>query len=325
MVKFLQRPLLQCLIIGGIIAVWQYRIQPLPDIVISQQQIDAARQQLDTTFGKSTDDVSDQQIGTKLADDEMLYQQAREAGFDQLPGVKTRLANVAEFLQIVPPGSSFEERYHAALDMQLDETDIVVRRQMVTLYRTALKNSAKIEKPSVDAIETFYRDNRVKYTQAARYRFSHIYFEDNSEQGHTRAVDVKRRLLENAVPLDKATHLGDVFYGGHSYPLQSAQQTARHLGQQFADQLAELPTGQWSDPVASTFGWHLVFISETTPETLKPLSTVQDNVIRELENQMREQAHTQQLETLRANYRIDIQSASDASSTRQSSAASDVR
>ena len=260
MFRKLLHPLAVCLVLGLGIA-WVLNSQkPPPEIVVTNAQIDQLQTTISQQFGGSGS-IDRQQLLEQIAEEEILYLEAKALGLDKTQAVITRLANVAVFLQLVPEDSSLDERYRAALAMKLDETDIVVRRQMVTLLKTQLRNSTRVEEPSDSDIASYYRENPEKFSRPERFAFVHIYGE--SKQNLLESTD--STLANDFTPLGKsdehrraAIALGDVFYGGHQFNLQSEQQIARHFGHQFASAIPGLTVGQWSDTIESAFGWHRV-------------------------------------------------------------------
>lgn len=308
-------PLFHCLFVAGIYVAVQWFNQPPPDVAVSTQEIAAFEEELRKSFG-ANQKIDRNKIISQLAEDKIIYNEAKKAGFDKLDTVITRLSNVADFLQLVPKDSSLEQRYQAALAMKLDETDIVVRRQMITLFKTALKSSAPAHHPSEQAIQNWYDQNQAQYTQAARYAFSHVYLQQNNQNDIQQAEKLRAALIENYIPdaadvkpvMDKAIASGNVFYGGHYFNLQNQRQIARHFGQSFATKIAETPLQQWSQPIASAFGLHLIWLSESTPAKPKPLSEVRLSIGRELTMQAQEQHYQQQLDTLTGEYTVLLES-----------------
>jgi len=65
-------------------------------------------------------------------------------------------------------------------------------------------------------------------------------------------------------------------------PLQPLRDVASTFGQDFADALMKLSPGQWSGPVGSSFGLHLVLVRDRTAGAAADLATVRPLVEREL-------------------------------------------
>ena len=313
--KILQRPLFHILIIGSLIAALQYFNRPAEAVFISQQAIAAFEKNIVDAFGQDHK-LDRKKLIAHLAEEEILYREARTAGYDQLPSVVTRLANVAHFLQIATEESSVAERYQAALAMKLDETDIVVRRQMITLYKTALKNSGIIEPPSEQAIQHYYQTHSRQFIQPARYAFHHIYLQKSGTKGLEEAQALRLSIVAAADTMAEKTAeqqrrwqvaQGDVFYGGHHFGLQNKKQVAKNFGAHFAEQLAAQTAQQWSQPISSVFGWHLVWIDQYSPEQPQPMDSVRKSIVRSLSSQAEKQRYRERLSALKSRYAVVVE------------------
>ena len=65
-------------------------------------------------------------------------------------------------------------------------------------------------------------------------------------------------------------------------PLTPLFDTARSFGDDFASSLINAQPGQWVGPVESSFGVHLVFVSEKVPAAQQPLANIRPEVEREV-------------------------------------------
>lgn len=314
MQNLIKSPLLHCLVLGALIAGFQFSQKPLPTIIITTQDINSLKEQINKSFGGGNKlDVN--KITQQLAEDEIVYQEAKAAGFDRSDTVKLRLANVADFLQIVPKGSTFEQRYQAALDMKLDETDIVVRRQMVTLYKTALKASINVEPPLSAQIEQYYQQHQQEFIQASRYAFSHVYIEQSDEQGYQQALLLQKELntktkefyLTGSKHLSDAISNGNVFYGGHHFNIQNQRQIARHFGEAFSLEVAKASQSMWSKPIQSAFGWHIILIKAFTDAIPIPLPKVEQKIVRQITLSAKEDIFIKKLAKLRSRYIVEVE------------------
>jgi parvulin-like peptidyl-prolyl isomerase len=66
---------------------------------------------------------------------------------------------------------------------------------------------------------------------------------------------------------------------------------------------------EWSGPVASGFGVHLVRVNAIQPARSPALADVREAVAREWESERRQQAHAAALAKLRQQYQVEIQAA----------------
>jgi len=82
---------------------------------------------------------------------------------------------------------------------------------------------------------------------------------------------------------------------------------ARDFGAGFAGQVETAPLGQWSGPIASSFGMHLVRVTARSPAVLPKLDSVRQIVAREWENDRRASARSDSYQKLRSNYTVVIE------------------
>ncbi len=88
------------------------------------------------------------------------------------------------------------------------------------------------------------------------------------------------------------------------------QQIETRFGSEFADAVLALPEGRWSDPIASPFGLHLVWVERHAPERMPSLEEVRDRVILSWRREQREAHLAQALAALRARYDVVVEDGS---------------
>lgn len=81
----------------------------------------------------------------------------------------------------------------------------------------------------------------------------------------------------------------------------------RDFGEEFGKALETAPVGQWTGPVPSGFGLHLVRISERTPGYVPSLDEARKAVTREWENEQRVAALASNYARLRKDYDVVIE------------------
>jgi parvulin-like peptidyl-prolyl isomerase len=84
---------------------------------------------------------------------------------------------------------------------------------------------------------------------------------------------------------------------------------AEQFGERFAGALGGLPTGQWHGPVASTYGAHLVLVSDRTDGRAPALEEVRDVVRRDWANARRTEASEKYYQTLLRRYAVTVERA----------------
>jgi hypothetical protein len=100
---------------------------------------------------------------------------------------------------------------------------------------------------------------------------------------------------------------------GDATMLPSSMQKARHsqvagsFGVEFAEALDRSAIGEWTGPVASSFGLHLVLIEDKTAGRLPELAEIRDAVRREWENDRRKEASRSFMDGLLKQYKVTIE------------------
>ena len=78
------------------------------------------------------------------------------------------------------------------------------------------------------------------------------------------------------------------------------------FGAQFGEGLLPLPEGEWTGPVVSGFGLHLVFIEDREQPPEPVLEDVREEVLRDFERERREARAAELMSAMRQRYRVVI-------------------
>ncbi len=118
-----------------------------------------------------------------------------------------------------------------------------------------------------------------------------------------RTEDEARRLLDvlrrDDAPPAAARALGDGFALGADVGPLTDPDVDRRFGPGFAAALATAAPHGWAGPVASTYGLHLVWVSERLPATSPSLDAVRGRVVHELLHDRKEARARERLAALR--------------------------
>ena len=101
--------------------------------------------------------------------------------------------------------------------------------------------------------------------------------------------------------------LGDQTLLPSTLPLAAKATINQTFGGRFADELEKLPDNQWSGPVPSSYGLHLVRVTERREGRNPALSEVRDAVAREWSNAKRKALEAERIETLLKRYNVTIE------------------
>lgn len=192
--------------------------------------------------------------------------------------------------------------YREGKALGLDRDDAVIKRRVRQKLDVMFEESLAQNPPTDADLEAYLRAHPDAFRRPPIVAFQQLYF--GAQAGsEARAAAALTALAGGADPggLGQATllpgHLGDT-------PLDLV---GRDFGEQFAGQLSQLPVGEWTGPVNSGFGVHLVRVEALQPAQLPSLPEVREVVAREWENDRRQRAHEEAFALLRAEYAVDIQ------------------
>jgi hypothetical protein len=101
--------------------------------------------------------------------------------------------------------------------------------------------------------------------------------------------------------------IGDHTLAPRTYELAPQSEIVRDFGDEFARQVASLPVGDWSGPVYSPFGAHLVKVEARIDTRLPELAEIRDEVLREYLAEKREEQKNLAYGKLREGYEVTVE------------------
>lgn len=187
----------------------------------------------------------------------------------------------------------------------LEKGDEIVRRRVVQKMQFLSQNLTAPPEPTDAQLGAFYRAHAAQYTTPERVTFTHIYFSPDrggDAAAKARATSVLATLNNSVI---RAPDRGDAFadlYDYSSYAMAQVQNLFGHTP--FAQAIFTLPTGQWSGPFRSGYGWHLVRVSAHDKAALPPLAKIRDTVRADYLQTAQDQANKQTFAALKARYTV---------------------
>ncbi len=200
-----------------------------------------------------------------------------------------------------------EVLYREALAMGLDRNDSIVRRRMAQKMEFLTQDIAAAVEPDESALRKFFEVNAARYAKAARVSFRHVFF-SKERRGAKLDADAGEALAALAKGASDET-MGDPFLREHEFTDATADDIATALGREFAEKVAALPAGEWRGPVASSYGVHLVRVSERAEPQPVAFEAVREAVARDFSDERQRTANQDFLERLKAQYRITVDEA----------------
>ena len=152
----------------------------------------------------------------------------------------------------------------------MERDDEVVRRRVVQKM-TFLTDGMAADVPSDADLQAWLRQHGDRYRLPPRYTLRQAYF-DPGRHGDGLDADIEAATL--ALKRDPKAKVGDPTLLPTTLDDASSDDLARTFGQRFADEVADMPDGNWAGPIVSGFGLHLVRIDSRTPGRLPQLADV---------------------------------------------------
>lgn len=178
-----------------------------------------------------------------------------------------------------------------AMAMALDRDDTIIRRRLRQKLEFLIEDAVGMAAPTDEELQRWMNEHADAFRQEGRTALRQVYI-DSDRRGqpardHARQILARLRAAGPAADLDE---FGDPTLLPRELPLGPASRVAREFGSDFADRVASIPAGEWSGPVESVYGLHLVLIPEREPASQPALEDVRPTVEREfLAERKREQ------------------------------------
>jgi peptidyl-prolyl cis-trans isomerase C len=200
-----------------------------------------------------------------------------------------------------------EVLYREALAMGLDRNDTIVRRRMAQKMEFLGQDIAAAVEPDEAMLRKFFEQNAARYAKAARVSFRHVYF-SKDRRGERLDADAREALVLLSRGENEET-VGDPFLREHEFADADETDIASALGREFAAQVVTLPAGEWRGPIASSYGVHLVLVSERAEPQAMEFEAVREAVARDFSEERRIAANSDFIRRLEQRYLISVDEA----------------
>jgi hypothetical protein len=196
-----------------------------------------------------------------------------------------------------------EVYYRKAVAMGIDKNDTMIRRRLRQKMEFLSDDAAALAEPSDEELEAYLTANKSKFRSEPVYTFRQIYF--NPEKHGEDPLAYVRTQADNLRVGGEVD--GDPTLLPKSFEDASRRAVESTFGTVFAQQLDALATGQWSDPISSGIGLHLVKLESRLPDRLPDLEEIRPLVKREWANQKRLELRQKFNEKLLKDFQVVIE------------------
>jgi hypothetical protein len=200
-----------------------------------------------------------------------------------------------------------EVLYREALEMGLDRDDQIIRRRMRQKLEFLTADLVESFEPTDEELRAHLDANAERYRKEATVSFIQVYIRQGQspEADRARALSVLEKLRRD--PNADPERMGDPFMYPVAHRDLREQELASVFGGEFAEQVVQLPVGEWSGPITSPFGLHVARLDALNPGRPSELEEVRDAVLRDLVAQRTREAEQQFFEGLLAQYTVTVE------------------
>jgi peptidyl-prolyl cis-trans isomerase C len=195
--------------------------------------------------------------------------------------------------------------YREAKRLGLDVDDTVVRRRLRSKMEFLATSEAENMVPADAILQAWLDKYPARYATDPVISFETVYVSANDGDDLARAKAM--RILAQLKAGDEAAKLGDPISLPRSMDSASQLSISRQYGEEFGAALVKLPKGEWSGPVASGFGLHLVRIKSIDMSRKATLKEVRQQVENDWRSATKEQRENRAYQALLDSYDIDIE------------------
>ena len=170
-----------------------------------------------------------------------------------------------------------EVYYREALALGLDQNDAVVRQRMRQKIEFLTDIGAQTLDPTTDELQAYLSANENRYRQGSRRALEQVFLGQAPTQIEIDLAlqDLQSNPATNASAFSKRSFLPAEL--GLSLP----EAINSVYGNGFFDQIEKFPTGQWSGPVVSAHGVHLVRVIDNQAGQSPVLAEMRATVVRD--------------------------------------------
>ena len=247
--------------------------------------------------GPPIDDISRPQI--VISEAEVAHQAAR---WERMWG---RPPTAEELKQAVDAYVRNEILYREAIARDTDREDPRVRMALIQKMQMLAAGRADAQEVTERDLAAFFALRKEQYRIPAELSLLQVFFQDKSN-AQDRAVKLLNQFRQREPAEASLGGAGDEPLLETSLHNATAQDIEKLFGSDFTAEVLSLPADEWSGPVRSGYGLHVVKVFDRVPSRIPELSEVQDRVENDLRYEAGKAAEEQGFQEIAGKYQIAI-------------------
>ena len=195
--------------------------------------------------------------------------------------------------------------YREAISKNLDKNDPSVRLAMVRKITMMGITQTDVSNLKDEDIEAYYALRKERYRLSAIFDFEQVYL--STKRGDNIEDDAQQLLeqLQNENPSsEELINYGDASMINNLHFNIDEEGLDRIFGSGFGSTVLSIPTGEWTGPIQSGYGLHIVRITNRTESRIPELKEVLQKVITDMSYENRKAAEDQFYSELVPRYKV---------------------
>jgi parvulin-like peptidyl-prolyl isomerase len=198
--------------------------------------------------------------------------------------------------------------YREALARGMDREDPRVRMALIQKMRMLAAGRADASGGTDEDLAAFFALRKEQYKLPARLSVTHAFFKNNDE-AQARAEKLLAEFREKEPEPASVRRAGDTSMLGTSHEGVTATDLEKVFGTDFTAEVVSLTEGEWSGPVRSGFGLHVVKVYDRVPGRIPELAEVRDKVANDLRYEARKASQEQGFQEIAGKYQVAMSDA----------------
>ncbi len=286
MMSWLKHPFFICLLLGAIAwKAWSALYPPMLGEVAypSPARVSELRESWFRSTGRLPDEAALAGLIQRDINDTILLSEAQRLKmYIGDPVIERRLLQDAEFLGLK---GEPEKLRREILALGVLSTDQLIRRRLIQRLESIGRGRVDPAAAPLAELQQLYDAEPGRWIEAPLLRFTQLYFSsDKADAAERAAAALEQIKQQNIGPgADELNRFGDVFLHGRSFGPLRDYALQGIFGSSFmqAMQAQGSNTGAWLGPLPSSYGFHLVWVSDYSPARTKTLAEVESKLRRD--------------------------------------------
>ena len=203
-----------------------------------------------------------------------------------------------------------------AMAMGLDRDDTIIRRRLRQKLEFLAEDAITATPPTDTELQKWLDQNPDAFRSDPQVSYRQVYL-NPEKRGSTVRTEAEQLLVQlRSQGPDMATdQLGDASMLPAERPLEPLREVARSFGREFAEELLKAEPGQWTGPLESAYGLHLVLLREKVDGNLPRLGEIRSLVEREFLAERRKRELNKMYEKMLQGYRVTVEKRAEVQGT----------